>query len=275
MTQDGIDKYQFYHCIEIAPGVVTPGFEQFKALQAPVLAELRHRDLRGKRVLDIGCRDGLFSFEAERLGAAVLGIDNDLSKAAVEFLIPALGSKVEMRQVNLYDFVTSPDDRFDLVVFAGVLYHLRFPFFGLKRIADALKDDGTLIIETGLLLSHHKLPFIFSPAPKDSPYDPTSVTFFNHKALVSGLESMGFREINCTSVIVQTGSNTAYAGWDAFLAGDHGHLAEAEDPIVGRATYVCRIDRSSSDRIAQYWYTAHNLHADPEAAARFLASFRE
>jgi tRNA (mo5U34)-methyltransferase len=43
--------------------------------------------VRGKRVIDIGCRDGMFSFEAERMGAAeVTGIDNDLSTAAVEFL---------------------------------------------------------------------------------------------------------------------------------------------------------------------------------------------
>jgi hypothetical protein len=73
---------------------------------APIMAELHRCDLAGKRVLDIGCRDGLFSFEAEKMGAQeVLGIDNDLSPGATEFLIPWFQSKVRMQAVNLYDFV--------------------------------------------------------------------------------------------------------------------------------------------------------------------------
>src|SRR3954451_12607597 len=87
-------QYNWYHCIEVLPGVVTPGAEQHRPLQLPVLEALRGLPLAGKRVLDIGCRDGLFSLEAERLGASeVIGIDNDLSAGAVEFLLPLLGSR--------------------------------------------------------------------------------------------------------------------------------------------------------------------------------------
>jgi SAM-dependent methyltransferase len=54
-----------------------------------------------------------------------------------------------MEKHNLYDFAVPSNNRFDLVIFAGVLYHLRFPFLGLKRIADALKPGGRAIIEKG------------------------------------------------------------------------------------------------------------------------------
>jgi 2-polyprenyl-3-methyl-5-hydroxy-6-metoxy-1,4-benzoquinol methylase len=115
-------------------------------LQAPIMDELHRHDLTGKRVLDIGCRNGLFSFEAEKMGASeVVGIDNDLSPGATEFLIPYFNSKVQMRAVN------KTDEPFDFVLFAGVLYHLRFPFLGLKKIADAMKPGATLIIENSML----------------------------------------------------------------------------------------------------------------------------
>ena len=65
-------------------------------------------------MLDIGCRDGLFAFEAESMGASeVIGIDNDLSKAAVEFLIPFLKSKVTMYEMNLYDLKPETFGLFD------------------------------------------------------------------------------------------------------------------------------------------------------------------
>lgn len=71
-------RYCFYHCIEVASGVVTKGNEDPFWVQAPIMAALKRQDLRGKRVLDIGCRDCVFTFQAKRVGAAkVIGIDND------------------------------------------------------------------------------------------------------------------------------------------------------------------------------------------------------
>jgi tRNA (mo5U34)-methyltransferase len=62
----------WYHCIEVAPGVVTPGInngsETLRHLAIPA-------NLHGKRVLDLGARDGYFSFEMARRGAEVLAID--------------------------------------------------------------------------------------------------------------------------------------------------------------------------------------------------------
>ncbi|PCH59247.1 MAG: hypothetical protein COC05_07395 [Gammaproteobacteria bacterium] len=68
--------YEFYHSIQLTENISTPGVSKPIPLQQVVLRVLRSIDLKGKRVLDIGCRDGLFSFEAEKLGASeVIGID--------------------------------------------------------------------------------------------------------------------------------------------------------------------------------------------------------
>jgi tRNA (mo5U34)-methyltransferase len=105
-------------------------------------------DLSGKRVLDIGARDGFFSFECERRGAdEVIAIDYlDPSETGFPIARELVGSKVEMQQCNVYDLTPEDFGTFDLVLFLGVLYHLRDPMLALDRIADVAKDK--LILET-------------------------------------------------------------------------------------------------------------------------------
>src|ERR1043165_9304109 len=75
-----LDRYKWYHIIPLTPTVSTPGVKDFAKHHAPVLRQMDAIDFRGKRVLDVGCRDGRFCFEAEKRGAAeVLGIDTSLS----------------------------------------------------------------------------------------------------------------------------------------------------------------------------------------------------
>src|SRR5579864_629924 len=67
---------EWYHSIELAPGVITPG-----RVSSEVLADrwraLRLPDLRGKSVLDVGAYDGFYSFSAEAAGAArVVALDH-------------------------------------------------------------------------------------------------------------------------------------------------------------------------------------------------------
>ena len=275
--ESGLSNYDYYHIIEVSPGVKTPGVQSYLPIQAPVHDEIRLHDLRGKRVLDIGCRDGLFCFEAERLGAAeVIGIDTDLSRAAVEFLIPWFGSKIKIFKKNLYNLSVDPSEKFDFVIFAGVLYHLRFPFFGIKRIAEAIKPGGTLIIETGLLLSYSVHPFIYSPLPESSPYDGTSVTFFNHPALVAGLTTLGFTDIQCRNIQVQGAEPRDYPGWNAFLSGPDSSISQSNGIIVGRGTYTCRFDEAleaqeANRELHAYWYGEHLLHSDKSRLERFDA----
>jgi tRNA (mo5U34)-methyltransferase len=135
----------WYHRIEVAPGVVTPGVnESQKILEALQLPD----DLNGMRVLDIGARDGFFSFECERRGAAEVVAIDYLSPEETGFPIARklVDSKVEMQQANVYDLTQEEFGTFDLVLFLGVLYHLRDPMLALDRISDVAK--GKLILET-------------------------------------------------------------------------------------------------------------------------------
>src|SRR5437667_9938066 len=62
----------WYHTMELAPGVVTPGWFDLRG----VVDSLPWPDVRGKRCLDVGPYDGFLSFELERRGAAeVLAVD--------------------------------------------------------------------------------------------------------------------------------------------------------------------------------------------------------
>jgi tRNA (mo5U34)-methyltransferase len=99
-------------------------------------------DLRGKSVLDIGCNAGFYSFEMKRRGAArVLGIDASpeyLEQA--RFAASVLELDVEFRQLSTYQLARL-GERFDLVLFMGVLYHLRHPLLALDLIREHVAKD--------------------------------------------------------------------------------------------------------------------------------------
>jgi hypothetical protein len=81
---------------------------------------------------------------------------------------------------------------FDIVIFSGVLYHLRYPFWSLKIIRDCLLTNGTLIIETAVFRDRNKYAMLHCPIGSESPYEPSSCSFFNLKALNDTISSLGF-----------------------------------------------------------------------------------
>jgi tRNA (mo5U34)-methyltransferase len=99
-------------------------------------------DLSGRSVLDVGCNGGFYSIEMKRRGAEhVLGIDFDadyLNQA--RFAASVLGLDIEFRQLSVYD-VGSIGERFDLVIFMGVLYHLRHPLLALDLLHEHVVGD--------------------------------------------------------------------------------------------------------------------------------------
>jgi tRNA (mo5U34)-methyltransferase len=99
-------------------------------------------DLSGKTVLDIGCNAGFYSMEMKRRGAKrVLGIDSDEGYLAqARFAAEVNGLNIEFRQLSIYD-VGALGEKFDLVLFMGVMYHLRHPLLALDLLREhAVKD---------------------------------------------------------------------------------------------------------------------------------------
>jgi tRNA (mo5U34)-methyltransferase len=106
-------------------------------------AQVLPADLTGKSVLDIGCNAGFYSVEMKRRGAArVVGIDSDdRYLAQARLATETLGfDGVEFRNLSVYD-VAALGERFDLVIFMGVLYHLRHPLLALDLIREHVAGD--------------------------------------------------------------------------------------------------------------------------------------
>src|ERR1700733_7078748 len=145
-----------YHSIELPDGSVLPGLQSVEHLRWRLdLFELPI-DLRGKRVLDVGAWDGWFSFECERRGAEVVAVDCvalDTFHEAKELI----GSKVEYLTLDVNEFSARKLGTFDIVLFFGVLYHLRHPLLGLEKALELSTDLA--LIES----------FVISPEPRSIP----------------------------------------------------------------------------------------------------------
>jgi SAM-dependent methyltransferase len=157
----------WYHTIELAPGVVTPGHIDLRDTARKVLPD----DLNGKRALDVGTFDGFWAFEMERRGADVVAIDlpaledaewPELNRPQLEetarewglelgrgfrLAAEALGSSVERVECHVQDLTR---DRIggpvDFVFSGAILLHLRDPVGALERIRSVLNPGGRLVI---------------------------------------------------------------------------------------------------------------------------------
>ena len=99
-------------------------------------------DLTGKTVLDVGCNAGFYSIEMKRRGAeVVVGIDTDETYLAqARFAAEISGVEIELEKLSVYE-VARLGERFDLVLFLGVLYHLRHPLLALDLLREHAVGD--------------------------------------------------------------------------------------------------------------------------------------
>lgn len=100
------------------------------------------RDLTGRTVLDIGCNGGFYSMEMKRRGAErVVAIDSDeFYLRQARFAAEVNELEIEFRQMDVYD-VARLGEKFDLVIFMGVLYHLRHPLLALDLLREHVVGD--------------------------------------------------------------------------------------------------------------------------------------
>jgi tRNA (mo5U34)-methyltransferase len=140
----------WFHNIVLPGGIATAPDHFLGDYPANKFARFRHAfpaDLSGRTVLDIGCNAGFYSVEALSRGAArVVGIDSDpryLAQAELATRAAGHAGRVEFRQLSVYD-VAALAERFDLVIFMGVLYHLRHPLLALDLIRAHVAGDAML-----------------------------------------------------------------------------------------------------------------------------------
>jgi tRNA (mo5U34)-methyltransferase len=167
----------WYHKIDLGQGLVTPG-RDYDDIWNVCRRTMEGIDFAGKRVLDVGACDGLWSFEAERRGASVV-VAADLFDYALErflFCKRVLGSRViPLYSVSVYELADSLGRhlhdparpfapyaaKFDIVIFFGVLYHLRDPLLGLAQVRSVVREGGFVLLETGYTHAHSGSVMLF------------------------------------------------------------------------------------------------------------------
>lgn len=153
----------WYHSIEVAPGVVTPGWFDLR----PIVEKLPWPEVAGKRCLDVGTYDGFLAFELERRGAAEV-VATDIAdhqqwdwplrhratgpeyfqhvagpKRGLGFEIARdlLGSSARLEQINVYDLSPETIGEFDVVICGSLLLHLRDPLRALAAIRSVCRGQ--------------------------------------------------------------------------------------------------------------------------------------
>ena len=141
----------WFHNLHLADGLQTAPdhpLGDFPARKWKELATALPDDLRGCRALDVGCNAGFYSFALADRGAEVLAIDHDEHYLAqARWARDRLGynGRVELRCLSAYG-VGGIEERFDIVLFMGVLYHLRHPLLALDLVSE--RTAGTLVVQT-------------------------------------------------------------------------------------------------------------------------------
>jgi tRNA (mo5U34)-methyltransferase len=197
-----VANIKWWHTIDLGNGIVTPGIDpssaRLRELQIP-------EDLTGFTVLDVGAWDGFFSFEAERRGARrVLATDSFCwgqggwgTKAGFELARRALCSRVEDLDIDPLELSPERVGTFDLVLFLGVLYHMRHPLLALERVFSVTR--GQLILQTQVDLAAIDRPALAFYQGSDLNDDPTNWFGPNPLAVVAMLRAAGFSDVRIVS----------------------------------------------------------------------------
>jgi len=196
--QAAVARIRWYHSINLGHGIVTPGESQTEQMLSRLHLPER---LDGLTVLDIGAWDGFYSFEAERRGARrVLATDYYCwsgpgwgTKAGFELARRTLGSSVEDQEIDVPDLTPERVGVFDVVLFLGVLYHLRNPLLALERVFSV--TGRHLILETHVDMLHCFRPACAFYPGDELNRDPTNWFGPNSTAVVGMLKAVGFRKM--------------------------------------------------------------------------------
>lgn len=208
----------WFQKIELFDGYYTKGWSD------PVIDKMPYfglpDDLTNKRVLDIGCAEGFFSFEAERRGAReVIAIDSfPDSVRRFNIVREAKQSNATAYLMNVYDLDPSRLGTFDVVLFYGVFYHLKHPQLALEAIKRVCVGDlffQTVVWEEealrGIPWAKYN-PFGTMSGADNTIYDPTNFWFFNSACCSAMLDAVGFDDIKIISEAPKPFVMTAKSG---------------------------------------------------------------
>jgi len=211
-TQAEIDKLRWFHAIDLGelqtPGRIPPSQPPNFSLFG-IYRFLEHIDVTGADVIDVGTMDGLMAFAMRKLGAKRVVATDLWDRHQFRLAREALGYADDVEYYTELD-VRDMEARFgryafDLMVFAGVLYHLMSPLEYLVKCRQLLKPQGLFLMETCFGAKLDGMQIVFNQGMRDPHYDePTTYFLPSKQALLALLRSAGFDVLGVLAL--ETGS---------------------------------------------------------------------
>ncbi len=256
---DSVQSRFRYHTIELPDGSVLPGLQSVEHLRWRLGLFGLPEDLRGKRVLDIGAWDGWFSFECERRGAEVVAVDCVALNTFLEAR-ELLQSRVEYLTLDVSELSPAKLGTFDIVLFFGVLYHLRHPLLGLEKVVELCTDLA--------LIESYVIPSEARPIPAVMEfYERTELGGQidnwcgpSPEGLLAMCRSAGFAQAELKDVTNQRGSVVCRRRWP-----EPGGAATAPhlNAVVNNRTQIARFHPLKDEYLCCYFKSPEgNLTAD-------------
>src|SRR5271166_5507151 len=205
----------WYHSIELPNGDVIQGVQSLAQQRLRLRQFPIPEDLRGKRVLDIGAWDGWFGFEMEKRGASVVAVDavrNEKLLQARELL----GSKIQYHVADVYDLRPSDLGVFDIVLFLGVLYHLKHPMLALERVCAMSRDlvcVESLVVNDGYKPDAVPLVEFYETTELGGQFD--NWVGPNLACLLSMCRTAGFARVRFEGMLANRAHVSCFRTWDS------------------------------------------------------------
>ena len=201
--KEKLGSLPWFHQIDFGGGIISPGVASINVLSAQADVYFRY-GIAGKSIIDIGCWDGYNCIEASRRGALrVLATDQLAwsdkcwgSQESFELAREYLAPNIEAKVADVFDLTPETVGKFDIVLFAGVFYHLRHPLLALERVSELANE--MVIVETHVdALNEPRPAMIFYPGAECA-NDHTNWWGPNPACVEAMLRDVGFPKVDYT-----------------------------------------------------------------------------
>ncbi len=201
----------WYHTIELPDGGVIEGLQPLEQQRKRLRQFPIPEDLSGKRVLDVGAWDGWFSFEMERRGAEVLAVDVTRNTRLLEAR-QLLGSRIRYEIGDICRLTAKDIGTFDIVLFLGVLYHVKHPLLALENVCGMCRDMAC--IESYVTDADPRaIPLMEFYETNELGGQVDNWLGPNLACLLAFCRSAGFARVNFESALGERAHVTAYRQW--------------------------------------------------------------
>ncbi len=209
-------------------------------------------------MLDIGAWDGWFSFEMEKRGAEVLAVDSTRNTRLLEAK-KLLGSRIEHRVADICRLTAKDVGKFDIVLFLGVLYHVKHPLLALENVCGMCRDMAFIesFVSDGNLDAIPSMEFYETTELRgqlDNWVGP------NASCLMAFCRTAGFARVNFESTLGERAHITGYRKWSSIMSSKPGpKLLCIENAATHDHTFYAWAD----DYVTFYFTTAYgDLNCD-------------